>query len=147
MLDAQHRCRAGRWREESGARGKVRAEGIAGVGRCSSIMTALTDMGWGHIPASVGEGEEAELSPGPWTHAAALEPRPKQAVSQEKPGGGGEPRLGDRPGSPAGALLHLWLPWAPQACVCARFHLPRYERHHRDLPSLEVIIKLAPASR
>jgi len=71
-------------------------------------VTVLTDMGWGHIPASVDEGEEPELSPGPWTHAEALEPRTKQAASQEKPGGGGRAisgRLGQLPCSGWAALL------------------------------------------
>lgn len=99
-------------------------------------MVALTDMAWGHSPASVDEGEEPELSPGPWTPAAALEPRMKQALSQEKPRGWGRAtpgRLGQAPlqwlGSPVTTFLplSLWLPCAPQGlCV--------YETPHPHTP-------------
>lgn len=100
-------------------------------------MVALTDMAWGHSPASVDEGEELELSPGPWT-VAALEPRMKQALSQRSLGVGDvhtwETGLGSCSGWAALSQLSshsvYGCPVHPRACVYET-HIPtHYKRHH-----------------
>ena len=81
-------------------------------------MTALTDMGWDHIPASVDEGEGAELSPGPWTHGstgarAEAGSEPGEAWGWGRATPRGQARLPCRGPAPSMAALR-----SPGLCVC-----------------------------
>lgn len=126
VLDVKHRCRAGHRREESGARREVRAEGS------SSIMVALTDMAWGHSPASVDEGEEPRAEPWALDSCGSTGAQDEAGIEPGSLGVGTGHTWETGPGSPAVAWatlsqllpLSLWLPCAPQGLCVSRDSSP-----------------------
>ena len=119
----KHRCRAGHRREESGARGKVRAEGVAGGRGLLQHHDGAHRHGLGPHPSKCRLRRGARTEP--WAldscgstgaqDEAGSEPGEARGEGRAIPG-----RLGQAPlqwlGSPVTTflLLSLWLPCAPQ---------------------------------